>query len=142
MQAQQHARDHNEKMQGRDKKILRLETELDKLRTLVHEEHLQDRHTLQQDLDMTKMNLVGAEKRIREYMRHVDILEKNHRHQLAAQERKLIKQNTHAYELQAVVANLRLALRVYYITITLIKYLFSSHHPIINSVSFLESIPI
>lgn len=58
------------------------------------------------------MNLVGAEKRIGEYMRHVDILEKNYRHQLAAQNKKLIKVNTSTYELQHVVANLRLALRV------------------------------
>lgn len=111
-QAQQNARDHNEKLSVRDKKILRLETEMDKLKELVHEEHLQDRHTLQQDLESKTTNLIGAEKRLKEYMRHIEILEKNHRHQLVAQERKLIKVNTHTYELQQTVANLKLALRV------------------------------
>lgn len=97
---------------------------MDKLKALVHEEHLQDRHTLQQDLDITRMNLAGAEKRIREYMRHVDILEKNHKHQLAAQERKLIQVNTNTYELQQVVANLKLALRVrFQIKIYHVKYI-------------------
>lgn len=78
----------------------------------MHEEHLQDRHTLKEDLEVTRMNLSGAEKRIREYMRHVEILEKNHKHQMAAQERKFVKVNSNTYELQQQVANLRLALRV------------------------------
>lgn len=105
-------RDREERLRQRDGKIIRLETEMSRLQSLIENNDLEERARLQEELEITQMNLQGAEKRIQEYMRHVEVLEKNHRHQLATEERKLIKANGNLYSCQAEISRLKQALRV------------------------------
>jgi len=89
-----------------------MEQELQKLRHLCSEAELEERQNLQTELDIVSANLCGAEKRLIQNKRHMEILEKNHQHQIQVEKQKLITANNRAMELQYEIMSLKQALRV------------------------------
>lgn len=89
-----------------------METDLTNLRALAIKDNLKERNDLQEQVNILSANVAGGEKKIRQYMRHVEIMENNHKHEISTEKQKLIKANQHAMELRHEITGLKIALRV------------------------------
>lgn len=100
-------------MRFKDRKLTKMESDLQLLKTLATKDNLKERNDLQEQVDILSGNVAGCEKKIRQYMRHIEIMENNHKHQISAEKQKLIKANNHALELRHEITGLKISLRVH-----------------------------
>ena len=116
IQLKAHAQNRNvdEKLKTRDQKIFRLEEENKTLIALVKQNNLEERSKLTEQLEVSRMEQKTLENKVVDLQRHIEILEKNHRHQISVETKKLKVTNNKLFEAHQEIDKLIMALKVNY----------------------------
>lgn len=105
-------REYEDKLRNLNHKLNRLQGENNQLQQLVQDNNLDERHSLASQLKEVIHHAEAVETRLLEYERHIEVLDKNHFHQIEVENGKLKACNKKLFDARKEVEQLADAVRV------------------------------